>query len=296
MERCPVVGRLAAVAAWALIALLSWVGTSSAEVRVVSGLSQHFDVAPGGTYRGTISVLNAGTNAESVLLYQRDYRFAADGGSTYGEPGSQPRSNARWIQLGPSPVLIPPGKRVDIPYRIAVPENPAGAAKGEAGDDGRAAAFTGTYWSMIMVEAQSGADAPVGGPLAPKQLQLGIQQRLRYGVQVITDFGDSGAPKLVAEQPKLATTPDGTVSFQVDLHNQGTRWSVPKVWIELYSADGKLQGRFAGSQQRLYPETSVREAIDFGRLKPGVYQAVFIADGGDNAVFGVRYRFDVKAA
>lgn len=259
-------------------------GEAAAQVTVVSPLAQHFDVVPGESYAGFIRLANRGGEPAAVAIYQTDYRFDAEGRSYYEAPGTLPRSNAPWIAVGRSQVTVPPGKEVEVLYRIAVPSEEE---------------MSGTYWSMIMVEPLLPGDpeAPVAeGEAEPGQVALGVRQRLRYGVQVVTETGGSAEARLEFTNPSLLYREDDRgYTFQVDLENSGERLLVPRVWLELYDLRGEQIDRVEAESRRIYPGTTVRIRIDLGSLADRRYQALLVADNLDAVVFAARYTIELEA-
>lgn len=253
---------------------LIWGTPAGATIRVVSELTRVYEVEPGGVYEGSITLENSGDRVETARIYQTDYLFGADGYSQFDEPGSVERSNAAWIELGLSEAVVPPRERMTVAFRLRVPDEPA---------------LTGTYWSVIMVEPQSVS----GGQDGSEGAQVAIRQTIRYAIQIVTHMIQ--APGVVAidfANPKLQRTEAGYV-FQIDIVNQGERWFVPTVWMELFHGDGSPVGRFESSQRRTYPGTSARWTIELGTLEPGTYEAIVIADGGNDEVYGAQYTLAV---
>lgn len=94
------------------------------------------------------------------------------------------------------------------------------------------------------------------------------------------------------------------VSYQISVPNdedlRGTYWSVimvepvPALYVDLTDPSGRPLGRYEGGKLRIFPGCSVRYAVDLGPLKPGKYNALVIADCGEDKVFGARYVLEVK--
>ncbi len=257
--------------------------SACASVNVLSSLTQTYEVALGEEHNGLIILENLGDTTERVELYQTDYRFTAEGYSYYDQPGSAGRSNASWIRLGQSVVDIPPKSRISIPYRIQVP-----------GDT----ELVGTYWSMVMAEMSGNVDEDE--PAEPlkrdeKTIVLGVKQRFRYGIQIVTNIGATGKKKIVFNNPSLQRIefPGGFV-LSVDLGNVGERLVNPSVWAEVYDRTGASRGRFEGRDAKLYPDTSARVAIELGTLDPGSYRVIGVADNHDEYVAAVRYSLEVS--
>jgi hypothetical protein len=242
-------------------------GTTFAGDLVISGtLTHEFLVAPGAGSAGTVVVENPNDEAQEVAVTQTDYSFGAEGTTQFGVPGSVPRSNAGWIEVSPHRFLIPPHQSATVNYAIRVPVNPA---------------LAGTYWSVLMFEPVD-SDSP-GAPAARPPL-LGLNQVLRYAVQIVTQLGDTGTRQLTFEKVQLPGP--GQKALVVDARNTGERWLRGALWVELYRRDGSLAGRFEAAQQRMYPGTSVRYHVDLAGIEPGSYKAVIAVDCGGDDVFG----------
>jgi hypothetical protein len=264
-------GRAAAATLAALVAATWFCSRDAlAGVSVHGSLTQEQQVTAGETYSGTITLVNTGGSEEPVKIYSTDYLFYRDGTCLYGEPGGHARSNAGWLTFEPHETVIPPGATASLSYTVAVPEDQA---------------LLGTYWSVLMVEVPGNA----GLVAADKSgAQIGIDQILRYGVQVVTNIEDSGERQLDFVETKVIR--DGKQrSLQLDLENTGERWLRPALWTELYDTDGNCIGKFDGGSLRIYPGTSVRFKIDLSAVEPGEYKAVAIADCGADDIFGAAY-------
>ncbi|MCO6441399.1 MAG: hypothetical protein J5I81_10000 [Nitrococcus mobilis] len=242
---------------------------AQAGIKVDGSLTHELRVHPGETSRRVVTVRNTGSIPTEVKVYRRDYHFNADGRNDYGEPGKLPRSNADWLQLNREQMRIPAGGAANVYYEIQVPNDPA---------------LHGTYWSMILVEPVAAREA-VAQDLEPGETQL--SQVIRYGIQIVTHIRDSGQADLVFENPRLVKETNHRL-FIVDLKNRGTRWIRPRLYMELHDLQGGTMQKVEGSQQRLYPNTSVRSQFDLSALPPGEYRALIIADGGGDALFGTQ--------
>lgn len=238
---------------------------------VISGLLTHeYIVMPGDTYEGSIVVQNPDKDPQEVRIYQTDYLFSADGTTLYGDPGSAPRTNARWISVAPTQLIVPPNESATIRYTVQVPDD---------------AGLKGTYWSVLMVEPVD-SDAPDSSVAAVKdQVTMGVRQVLRYAVQVVTHVGDTGTRQLKFAQVKLGTGAEKR-QLLVDAENTGERWLRGTLWIEIYKPDGSLLGRFDADRKRMYPGTSVRYGVDLASVAAATYKALIVIDCGGDDVFG----------
>lgn len=256
-------------------------GTASSQVAVLNETVQERRARPGERYSGVILVKNTTNEPQEIKVYQTDYSFAADGTSRYGDPGSMPRSNARWITLGPSRLVIPAGAETRVGYTTNVPT--AGAAP-----------LSGSYWSMIMVEAIPAESAESSrAPSRGRRGEIGIATRLRYAVQVATHLPEGGSPAVDFANPRATTTPQGGKRFEFDVVNTGTLAYRPRVRVELFDGEGAPAGQIASERGLLYPGTSLRQGFDLGAVRPGRYQLLVVVDTGGESVFGAQYQLSL---
>ncbi len=109
---------------FAVTLLLVLTGSAAlAQISVIGELSHDRESRPGERYDGVITVKNDSNEPQEVKVYQTDYMFFRDGTNNYGEPGTIPRSNAKWISFSPSFVTVPPQSTVNINYTVNVPQD-----------------------------------------------------------------------------------------------------------------------------------------------------------------------------
>ncbi len=258
-----------------ILLLLRIPSGSEAGVSVIGGLSHERIVGNpeiGTTYQGSILISNTGEEPQEVKVYQTDYLFFFDGRNLHGEPGKITRSNADWITFSPKRLVIPPKGTSKVNYTLKVPADET---------------LVGTHWSMLMVEGISKGSPEVIKPEEGK-VKLGIRTVLRYGIQMITHIGDTGARKLKFLNTRLLKQEERKI-LQVDIENVGERWLRPFLWTELYDQQGRYIGKFQGGRLRTYPGTSVRFRVDLSQVPKGEYKALVVADCGGDDVFGATY-------
>jgi hypothetical protein len=247
-----------------------------AQVSVIGELSQDKDANPGETYNGVIVVRNDMNEPQEAKVYQTDYSFQSDGTNNYGEPGTLPRSNAKWIAFSPSYLTIPPLSTMSINYTVTVPKDLNGKK------------LVGTYWSMLMVEGIQKGSAESSLPQKDKKAQMGIMQTIRYGIQIATSITGTGT-KMVKFLSTSIDTTGGKRGLRIDIANTGEIGMRPDVYVELFNAQGNSLGKFSGVKYRMYPGTSVRQLIDIAGVPAGTYKALIVVDAGGDDRFGAQY-------
>ena len=93
-----------------------------ANVVINNGLT-HIHVVDGNyIIKGKIEVQNTDSKPQAVKVYQKDYTFNHKGNVFYNEPGTAPRSNAKWIDFSPSYFELAPQEESVILYQSIDPE------------------------------------------------------------------------------------------------------------------------------------------------------------------------------
>lgn len=257
--------------------LIMPVVSAVAGVSVTSGLTYERMAESGNAYQGAIQLQNTGEGPQEVKIYQTDYLFFCDGRNIYGDPGKDPRSNADWITFSPRRLIVPPRSKTMVNYTVQVPD-----------DQG----LTGTYWSMLMIEGISAASPEASGKKRD-EINVGISQVMRYGLQMITQIGDTGTTQLKFVRTKVLKKDEKRI-LQIDMENIGEKWLRPDLWAELYNDKGISTGKLPGKKSRIYPGTSARFMIDLSRVPPGTYKALVVADCGGDDLFGTSYTLKFK--
>ena len=255
-----------------LVAYLVCPAFVQAQITVRGKLAHDLETMAGQTVSGSIVVDNETDEPQQAKVYQTDDLFFADGTNAYDEPGTTPGSNALWVQFSPENMVVPPNGSVTVAYSISVPDSVG----------------SGSYWSMLMVEAVDASSAESNESTEAVR-QVGFRQVTRYGVQLATHLRESGERNVAFEGIQLLVDDEGNTTFQADVHNTGSLMIRPSVYMRVFGADGVEYGPFEGVQYRMYPGTSVRQRVNLTSLAPGTYQALLIVDDGDDAVFGGQY-------
>jgi hypothetical protein len=261
---------------------LSFVGVTPraacAQLEVLSPSVIERAASPGASYVSTILLRNSSRASQAVRIYQEDYRFYADGRSVFTPAGSHARSNASWISLPSSQVVLQAGETYELAASVAVPN-----------DSQR----VGSYWSLVLIEpvvaaATSGIDAK-----APNGTSS-IVTRVRQAIQLVTHIAETGKHDVRIGEPRLTSDAAGKREVRVLIENTGERAYRPQVSLEILAADGRTV--FTHKQERglIYPGTSIDQLFDLTSLKGGEYALLLVVDTGSADMFGARYRLRLQ--
>lgn len=245
-------------------------------VSVVGSLARSTAVQPGASFDGVILLQNNSAEPADVRVSQVDYLFYADGSNNYGEPGTAPRSNARWLTVTPALLKLGPRETQSVRY------------KGTAPADSK---LRGTFWSMIMVEPNSAAPITPGDEAG--KVAVGLQTTIRFAVQIVTEVGRDATKSLRVLEKSLVQA-DGKRTLQLDIGNDGEQLLIPAMSVELFDEKGASVGRFDAGRTRIYPECSVRAKADLSSVPPGKYVAMVLLDSGDAQVMGAQYDLELQ--
>lgn len=260
----------------AFVLTLAW-SAARAQVSVIGELSHDKEVRAGERYEGVIAVRNDTEEPQEVKVYQTDYTFFSNGTNNYAEPGTLARSNAKWISFRPSYFTVPAHGTSSVNYTVAVPAETADRK------------IVGSFWSMLMIEGIGKGSAESTARKDPTKTQMGIQQTVRYGIQIASHIAQTGTKKVNFVETKLVAKDDGKRFLQVDVENTGDVWMRPDMYVEVFDDKGNSKGKFPGIRYRLYPGTSVRQSIDLSSLPKGAYKALVVVDSGGDDVYGAEF-------
>lgn len=258
-----------------LALILSGSSFCLAGVSVVGNLVRTHTVKPGDPFEGIVIVRNNGDSPTDAKVFQTDYLFFSNGRNLYGEPGTTPRSNAGWLTITPSRLDLPAKATAQVHYKGVVPGS---------------ADLKGSYWSMLIVEPFVPPAPVVNGE--KNKITVGLQTMIRFGIQIVTEIGDTGSRSLKVLNKSLVNK-DGKKAFRLDVENTGERLQIPALTMELFNKDGISVGKLEGGKSRIYASCSVRYSVDLTEIPPGKYTALVILDNGDDNVTGAQYQLEL---
>ncbi|GAA0949347.1 hypothetical protein GCM10009554_47840 [Kribbella koreensis] len=77
----------------------------------------------GGQLRDGLLIVNRGRTALTVTLHGADAFTTDDGSIELRSTEAKPRDVGAWIELDETTVRVPPGRSVDVPFRLALPDS-----------------------------------------------------------------------------------------------------------------------------------------------------------------------------
>ena len=248
-------------------------------IEVQGDLTRWHELQAGGTRKGTITLKNTSDETLVAKIYQTDLQYFADGRALFEEAPHHARSNKTWISVIPNQVEIPTGGEDTIHYESHVPPD---------------AGLSGDYWSMIMVENLSkGALEPPRESPGGQNVAMRIETLSRYAVQVLTKIGNDRAGSLKFGETRIQKAEDG-LELVVTLEGQGQQVLPIRLWTELFDPQKGSLGVFEGGRFLLHPGCSVRKGLALPSLDKGTYQALVIADGGNENVMGAQINLRIE--
>lgn len=249
---------------------------AAGQIMVVSNAVQERVATPGESYTGTIRLRNTSSAAQEVRVYQTGYLFYADGRALHPPPNRQPRSNAAWMTVTPTHLVIPADGEAEVGYSVNVPS------------DGAAA---GTYWSMIMVEPAAKAATDSKSTKVPS---VGVRTVVRFGIQVATHVPGNAVHRLRITNGQVVIGAAGKRELVFEIANEGEAGYKPKVSVEIFDAQGTAVAEFESQRGLIYPGTSAVHRVDLKDLKRGYYEALVVVDTGAPEVFGAQFKLNLN--
>ncbi|MBT6688123.1 MAG: hypothetical protein HN704_04935 [Bacteroidetes bacterium] len=238
-----------------------------ASIEVVGKLKHVKTGNSGDIYKGRIKIQNSGDYAQEVRVYQTDLLYNYEDYTLYDPPVTHNRSNANWIQYSPKTTIVNAKETQFIQYEVSIPKNDT---------------ISGTYWSVLMVEGVNPIDPNEEG-------KLNINTITRYAIQIVTEIGDKGLGELQFMEPTIINE-GGKIFLAIDIINSGDHYISPEVSLELYDENGVSMKKIEAGRKGIFPTTSTRFRVDLEGIEGNkTYQAIIIAAGKDDDVFGIEY-------
>jgi hypothetical protein len=256
----------------ALFLCVSRALAAHAQILVSSANVMEHAARPGERYDSAIEIRNTSSTLQTVSIRVADYSFQADGTTRYDEPGTRPRSSARWLTLSTRSLEIPPLQVASVRYTIQVPA-----------DD----ALRGSYASLVLVAPSTVDEGPAAASRGART-GAGLRTRLSFGVQIATHIAGPASSRFGLEQLATRTSSSGEREIALTVRNAGERAQRPVVSLDLYRDDGQLVATRRSQRGLIYPGSSVRQTFTVVGVPSGTYRALIQVDTGEEDVFAVQ--------
>ncbi len=241
-------------------------------IAVLNDLTHLYAVTEGTVYKGYIEIQNMGNSPQRVKVSQKDFLCNAKGQSFYEDPGQHNRTNAHWIELKATDILLAANEKYFLTYEIKTPDY---------------LEMKGSYWSVIMVEPVNEVQ------IKPKENAVSILTQVNYAIQIICNTAEVGKAEVMYRNTEV-TYQQGHKYLLVDLEDTGEMYHKIIVNAEFFdSKSGEKAGTFESPLQSLFPYTSRQFAVDITGLKAGQYKGTLLANCVDSSVFGLNLTLDI---
>ena len=242
-------------------------------------LHEVLELLPGSSFQGIIALRNTSDEKEVVEITQSDYFFNAEGKVQFGKKGTDPRSNAVWIEIEPTNLVLEPGAKATVRYQVKVP---------------RGLNLKGTYWSLINFDHRIEEETLTEAERSKEnETAMSVEPLLGFSFQVITNIGKSGNVAMDMKNPKLVKTGKEFI-FSIDIHCVGEIMLNVIPWVEVFNADGEKVLSANGMKSTILPGCSFRHNFELGTMDKGDYKLLLIADCGEDQVFGGQYVLEIE--
>lgn len=225
-------------------------------VIVQNGLTHVHTVSQNGTTEATVVLKNIGTKNEQVKVYFYDLKTECNGAVVYKEPSSQPRSLNPYLKVSNNNYTLSPGEEYELVYQINLSNN----------------TLSGTLWSIMMIEVLE--------PFSKSTKSGGVEigSKIRYGVQLIANVGESDTKSFAFTDVKLSTDISGSKVIEASFENNGDYLVLPVVNIQLFDMDGSMIKDILVPTKKVYPQSCQIFQLSIDDVQPGKYQAVLLAE------------------
>ncbi|MFF3669770.1 WxL protein peptidoglycan domain-containing protein [Microtetraspora malaysiensis] len=199
---------------------VSWaVGTASNDFG--SGRANYrYTLDPGGRLDDGLVVVNHGTTPLHLAVYAADGFTTEQGRLDLAAKDAKPTGVGAWVHTDRSDVTVPPGKSVEVPFTVALPDS---AAPGE-------------YMGGLVTSLTRDGDA--GG--SDGNRRLGIRIRLRVGGELKPSLSVEDLRVRYSGTPNPLGKGDATITYTI--HNTGNAILTARQTVSLSGLFGRLSG------------------------------------------------------
>lgn len=247
----------------------------------VSTLSVDVSLPPGGSFTGGFEVINNSQQPREFTVELKDYDRNIEGGLVLLNPGTHPRSLAKFLSFTPARFTLVPQQKQQITFKIEIP-----------------ATERGPHWAALAVTSpapSSGAQPP---PLPPGQqpsipVTIGMAEQFIVKIRHTDPTNAVNRGRIVSVQALLPER-DKPLRIVVEYENTGTTFQIAKTQVRIVNAKGEIVVQKKAEDMAVLPGGKQRLEIPVTeKLPSGTYLALVIIDfGGDFLVAG-QVRFQI---
>jgi hypothetical protein len=208
----------------------------------------------------SFAVRNESLDEMQVRVYAADFDQAEDGGHTFLEAGTHPRTCADRLQFFPDDIVLPGHGAAEVRVRL------------EPGDS--------TCWSLVFVQSQARDPG-------------GIRIAQRIGVKV---YGVARRAVPAGEIRSVAVAGSGESGRRVEItfHNTGDGPVRPEGELEIRTSEGDIAAVVPVEPFSVLPGRTRATSVPLAPLDPGSYLLIPILDFGADYLAGGQARLEVE--
>lgn len=245
----------------------------------ISALSVDVNLPPGGSFTGAFEVINSSDQPREFTVELKDYDRNIEGGLVLLNPGTHPRSLAKFFSFTPAQFALAPKQKQQITFKIEIP-----------------AAERGPHWAALAVTSpapSSGAQPPPPGQQPSIPVTIGTAEQFVVKIRHTDPTNAVNRGRIVSVQALLPER-EKPLRIVVEYENTGTTFQIAKTQLRIVNAKGEVVVQKKAEDMAMLPGGKRRLEIPVTeRLPSGTYLALVIIDfDGDFLVAG-QVRFQI---
>jgi len=245
----------------------------------ISTLSIDLNLPPGGSFTGGFEVINNSEQPREFTVELKDYDRNIEGGLVLLNPGTHPRSLAKFLSFTPAQFTLAPTQKQVITFKVEIP-----------------ATERGPHWAALAITSpapSSGAQPPPPPGQQPSiPVTIGTAEQFIVKIRHTDPTNAVNRGRIVSVQALLPER-DKPLRIVVEYENTGTTFQIAKTQLRIVNAKGEIVVQKKAEDMALLPGGKQRLEIPVTeKLPSGTYLALAIIDfGGDFLVAGqVRFK------
>jgi hypothetical protein len=194
-----------------------------------------YTLKTGQLFGDTVGISNLGKDTATFAVYATDARTTNDGSFSLMHEEEKPKDVGTWVTLGATQYTLEPGKRVDIPFKLAIPAD----------------ATPGDHVGAIVAQRINDPNNPTSG--------IGLNVRVRVGARIYVRVDGLLNPSLAVESMSVKYDAPASPFSSADAHVNYTLANTGDVRLSPTAAL-KMSGMFGLGEQKL-PDRQIPELL-----------------------------------